>query len=157
MKHLQYLKYIIIHKWYTLIECIKLGIMLRGIFHDTSKFYPSEWFAYTNYFHDKDKSSYWGFRKAWLKHLNHNDHHWQHWTNVDSHRKTIPHEMDKNAVKEMLADWRAMGRARRNKACCAAWYKDNCQKMILHKRTLQLLHSLMTTAEKDAYAADGVN
>ena len=51
MKHLKYLCYVLRHKWYVFIECCKLGIPVRGLVHDLSKFRPSEWFPYANFIH----------------------------------------------------------------------------------------------------------
>jgi hypothetical protein len=50
-KHLKYLKYVLTHKWYVLLKCIELGIPWRGIVHDLSKFLPSEWSPYVEYFY----------------------------------------------------------------------------------------------------------
>lgn len=50
-KHLQYLRYVVKHKFCTLVECYKLGILWRGIIHDLSKFSPSEWSPYVEWFY----------------------------------------------------------------------------------------------------------
>lgn len=50
-RHLQYLRYVLVHKWYTLIECYKLGILWQGIVHDLSKFSPREWSPYVKWFY----------------------------------------------------------------------------------------------------------
>ena len=76
MKHLKYLKYVVIHKWYVMLQCFRFGIYWRGITHDISKFYPSEWFSYVNRFYGNNKDE---FSLAWLRHQNRNDHHWQWW------------------------------------------------------------------------------
>lgn len=49
--HLQYLRYVLVHKWCTLIECYKLGILWRGIIHDLSKFSRAEWGPYVEWFY----------------------------------------------------------------------------------------------------------
>lgn len=51
MKHFKYLSYVVRHKWYVFLECCKLGIPIAGLFHDMSKFLPSEWFAYVETFY----------------------------------------------------------------------------------------------------------
>lgn len=56
MKHLKYLSYILRHKWYVFVECCKRGIYWRGFMHDMSKFLPSQWFPYVNYFYGKKGS-----------------------------------------------------------------------------------------------------
>lgn len=52
-KHLSYLSYVLGHKWHVFIECCKLGVPWLGIIHDWSKFLPSEWFPYVNWFYGK--------------------------------------------------------------------------------------------------------
>jgi hypothetical protein len=54
-KYLKYLKYIIRHKWYVMIECFKMGLYWRGIVHDLSKLLPSEFVAYAKFFYGKKK------------------------------------------------------------------------------------------------------
>jgi len=51
MKYLKYLKYILKHKWYVMIECFKNGLIWRGLMHDLSKFLPSEFIPYANFFY----------------------------------------------------------------------------------------------------------
>lgn len=93
----KYLKYVLKHKWFVFIECCKLGIPLRGLFHDLSKFLPSEFIPYARYFYGNypetltvyEKTYHWkmktkavikeDFDLAWLKHQKRNKHHWQYW------------------------------------------------------------------------------
>ena len=58
-KHWQYLKYIIRHKKYVFIagRVLKVSIW-RLIIHDWSKFLPSEWKAYADYFYGVTKENY---------------------------------------------------------------------------------------------------
>ncbi len=98
LANLKYLFYVLRHKWFVFIECCKMGIFWRGLVHDISKFYPSEWFPYMRYFYGNYlewskmpagmKSQYFGptresikkdFDFAWLLHQKRNRHHWQWW------------------------------------------------------------------------------
>lgn len=131
-KLIRYLLYIIIHKWYVFIECIKLGITLRGILHDISKLNPKEFIPYMNYFYgsidkkDKDK-----FNLAWLHHQKKNKHHWQYWLLKENEDNLIPLEIPKKYLKEMLADWRGMSKAN-GLDTCKFWYDENKDKIIIH-------------------------
>lgn len=99
-KHLQYLKYVVRHKWFVFLACLEYGLIWRGIKHDWTKFLPSEWFAYVEYFygqkvaHPKHKTFQGGdlvplmespehvkkaFDAAWNHHQKANSHHWQYW------------------------------------------------------------------------------
>lgn len=80
--YFEYLKKVLLHKYYVFIECCKLGIPWLGIIHDLSKFLPCEFFAYARYFHGSNPRSAENkpaFDVAWLHHQKSNKHHWQYW------------------------------------------------------------------------------
>jgi len=143
--HLQYLSYVLRHKWFVLVECWKMGIFWRGLVHDLSKFTPAEWFPYVRYFYGdggtrESKGDYnvddtpQDFEMAWNHHQKANDHHWQYWVRFgdDGTVKVLP--MPPKARAEMLCDWRGAGRAL-GKPDTLAWYSANLSKMILYPET----------------------
>ena len=94
MKHLQYLSYVVRHKWHVGLACWSRGLYWRGLVHDLSKFWPDEFFPYCNHFHGRsgikegrDKTGYYKpsdtgdpeFDAAWVRHSKRNPHHWQYW------------------------------------------------------------------------------
>ena len=140
-KTLQYLRYILRHKWYVFVECCKLGIPWRGLMHDMSKLMPSEFFAYREYFYGgydfemMPKPIEDAFDFAWHWHLKRNKHHWQWWIiKFDEGRLKI-FEMPIEYRKEMLADWIGAGKAIHGKNEVAKWYNDNKQNMALAPET----------------------
>jgi len=133
--HLAYLKYVLRHKWYVFQECWRLRIPLRGIIHDLSKFGPSEWGPYVDYFY-RDyppygdvsvyQKTYYGdkwtkewaqerFDEAWLHHQHANPHHWQHWVLREDDGKTKCLRMPYKCMLEMVADWYGAGVAIKGK------------------------------------------
>jgi hypothetical protein len=98
--------YVIEHKWYVLIECWKMGLYWQGIIHDLWKFSPAEFGPYARYFYDGKKNKE-EFDRAWKHHYTNNPHHWDHWVTPFG---KIPVPMPVECVKEMIADWKAMGR-----------------------------------------------
>jgi hypothetical protein len=40
-KHWKYFRYVFRQRWYVFVECVKLGIVWRGLVHDLSKFLPT--------------------------------------------------------------------------------------------------------------------
>ena len=148
MKHCRYLAYVLRHKWFVFRECCKVGLRWRGITHDLSKFRPSEWIPYANFFHGpqkrliRDKTGYYkptdtgdvAFDFAWLLHQKRNDHHWQWWIVPYDDGGFKVFEMSMSARKEMLADWRGAGRAQR-KPDTSAWYEANKGKLQLGEET----------------------
>lgn len=135
------------HKWFVFIECCKLGIPLRGLWHDWSKFLPWEWFPYAEYFYGeetpkKPKTGYFHkmgrddqFDFAWLLHQKRNKHHWQWWTLPEDCGKVKILPMPDVYRKEMLADWRGAGKAQGYGDNTSVWYEANKDKMQLHPET----------------------
>ncbi len=148
-KHWRYFKYVATHKWYVFQACLQYGLIWRGIKHDWTKFLPSEWFPYVNYFYgdhrpdvSNSKVGYnhqlhfddTGFNYAWNHHQKRNSHHWQYFLlrEDDGAVKNIPIPII--YLKEMLADWRGAGKAQ-NKPNTWEWYVTNKDKMQLHPET----------------------
>lgn len=135
MKHLRYLRYVLIHKWYVLIECCKLGVPIRGLLHDLSKFRPDEWFPYAHFFYGKPDEE--RFNKAWLLHIHRNPHHYQYW--ILRHDNGLDSQIEMPLVyrKEMVADWVGAGKAqgKRGENECAQWYLENKFNMAMERQT----------------------
>src|SRR5690348_11402587 len=126
-KHWQYLRYVIRHKWFVFVACMRCGVPVwRAIIHDWSKFLPCEWYAYVNVFYGDHPSwnhissgqkwagypyeltkEYWAerFNLAWNHHQKCNKHHWQYWllTNDSDSPKHQPLQMSDNYMREMVA------------------------------------------------------
>lgn len=134
----RYFKYIMEHKKNVFIECLKIGQPIHGIFHDLSKFLPSEFFPYAEKFFSGDYAYKFfevenNFAMAWLLHQHRNKHHWEFWVNAKG--RAIP--MPKKFVMQMIADWKAMSRKFGGDA--EEYYSKNKDKMILHRRTINII------------------
>lgn len=163
--HWRYLRYIIRHKWFVLVESWALGITWLGIIHDWSKFLPSEWGPYAEWFYgekcptradliERDHSMgrsgetalfRWmrsredqerDFDYAWNHHQKTNKHHWQYFLLVEDDGPIYPLPMPDVCRRELLADWRGAGRAV-NKLDIRAWYlkQKELGRMNLHPET----------------------
>lgn len=156
IKHLEYLRYISKHKWYVMVECWKHGLIWRGFIHDWSKFLPSEWFPYVEYFHGKSgvqhkeenrgKSYQCGsnleFDRAWLRHIHRNKHHWQHYILIQDEDEDKALPIPRKYLIEMLCDWKGAGRAQ-GKPDTIAWYEKNKGKMIMADTSRQTLENIL--------------
>lgn len=82
-RHLNYGKYVLRHKWYVFLACLRFGLLWRGIKHDWTKFLPVEWTPYARTFYAPDGSKQYKpdplFDHAWNHHQKANSHHWQYW------------------------------------------------------------------------------
>jgi hypothetical protein len=147
-RHFLHLKYQIWHKINVFIECCRLGIVFRGIFHDWSKFLPSEWFGYADYYYGPQPPSdivQMCFEWSSSLHKKRNGHHWE---NPKYHPRGQPtRPMSKGAVKEMLADWRAT-RYKPGGISAGAYYAENRHRIDIAQETAEYFESLMTPSEK---------
>lgn len=110
-----HLKTILIHKYWVFICCCKVGMPIRGFFHDFSKFSPTEFFEGVKYYRNntspinyakKDK----GYSAAWFHHRGHNKHHYKSWMdNFDQGGENIL--MPFKYALEMICDYIAAGYA----------------------------------------------
>lgn len=149
MRYLKYLRYIIRHKWFVGIECFKRGLFYRGIVHDLSKFLPSEFFPYANYFYGNNGRQN-EFDFAWLMHQKRNKHHWQWWILREDDGETKIFEMPRKYAVEMLCDWIGAGRAMGKKSPkhdpymeTRGWYLKNANKIILHPKTKAFIEDIL--------------
>lgn len=140
--YLKNLYYIFQHKYYVFIECMKIGLYLHAFTHDLSKLLPSEFKAYARWFHTPEGTVYIGrntkleFNVAWNHHQNRNKHHWNYW--VKACGEAVP--MPKKYVKQMVADWRAMGRRFGDTA--NSYYHRSKSEMILHPETIENINEV---------------
>ena len=156
----KYLWYVVRHKWFVFLECVKLGVPWLGIVHDLSKLLPGEFAPYAKHFYGpdshhkdgshapkgiktgRDKTGYYKagdtgdleFDFAWLLHQKRNRHHWQWWILPEDDGGTKVFDIPDRYRKEMLADWRGAGRAQ-GTPNTQAWYLKNRDKMRMHPET----------------------
>ena len=147
-RHLNYLKYLLRHKWFVLVACWRIGASMRlGILHDWSKFLPSEWLPYARCFYAPDGTKRYKeaaeFTFAWNDHQKRNRHHWQYWVIGWDRGTTEPLQMPRRYVLEMVADWMGAGRAITGEWETAVWYEKNGSNMQLHPVTRAQVESIL--------------
>lgn len=153
LKHLKYLRYVLLHKLYVYREGRKLGLgHVQLLVHDWQKFHPVEWFPYVETFYgDKEgprradggydpNALGEAFDRAWNHHQKRGPHHWQYYLLPldDGGTKVLP--MPDKYRREMLADWRGAGLAL-GKPNTRGWYEANRDNMILHSETREWIES----------------
>lgn len=150
-KHLSYAGYVLLHKARVFEECLLLRVPLRGLLHDLSKLLPSEWEPYADYTFgelcEQDRDAY---EAAMLQHHHRNPHHYQHWTLHLDNGQSRPLPIPEEYVREMLADWRASGRAPDKVSLCE-WLREHARNIELNVVTEMRLERLMTVAEWNAW------
>lgn len=142
MKHLRYLGYLARHKWWVLVEGLRLKVPLRRLLvHDLSKFFPPEYNAYCNRFYGRDYDVL-AWELAHLHHVHTNDHHWQHWVLSRPDGTTVTVRMPEAVIREMIADWKSVGRCL-GKPDARQWYRTNHMKLRLHPDTRKRVEALL--------------
>jgi len=139
----KYLFYILRHKHYVAVECLKRGLIWRAITHDLSKLRPSEFVAYMHYFYTyKDQRCIPivrdAFYKAWLTHIHRNDHHWQHHL-LHEGDEVVALPMPRRARTEMICDWIGAGKAQGHGDDVLPWYREHRTYMKLHPDTREMV------------------
>lgn len=142
-----YLKYVIRHKWFVFLEARKLRVGLwQALNHDNSKLYPAEFMPYMNRFSKKlttDAANV-KFQIAWLHHIHHNPHHWNHWLFSDDVTGVRVVRMPEKYVREMVADWRGVGRTLgKGVENAKTWYLENQTTIALHPQTRNRVEVLL--------------
>jgi hypothetical protein len=135
----KYLKYLLRHKYYVALELLNYGLWWRALIHDISKFNLAEFIPYAKQWYGNGAQGI-SYQRAWLHHIVHNPHHWNHWTFVDEDgRSTLP--MPYKDVIEMLCDWRAMDKARgKSEKDTIEWYTEHRDDMTLHASTTAIIN-----------------
>ena len=114
------------HKRYVRRACFKMGLFRQGIFHDLSKFSPTEFFPSVKYYSGRlspnavDRKIN-GASMAWLHHKGRNRHHFEYWIDysASSAEYAFGCKMPLKYVAEMIAD---------RFAACVAYNKDEYSK-----------------------------
>ena len=155
-RYLTYLLYVIRHKWFVFMQCCKFGIPWLGVIHDWSKFLPSEFIPYAQYFYNpdgspkqiRDETGYYkpidtgdpAFDFAWLLHQKRNKHHWQWWVVTENNGGIRVFPILEKYCLEMVADWIGAGRAQ-GTPDIVKWYIENRDKMIFYTSTREWIEN----------------
>ena len=138
-RHIAYAKYVLLHKWYVLLEGFRLGVPLwRLIIHDWDKFLPGEWIPYANAFYTADGKRQYvpslEFDLAWNAHEKRNKHHWQYYVLVRDTGVIVTLPIPYTHFLEMLTDWKSVGQAI-GKPNTRLWWEENKRRVYIHSRT----------------------
>ena len=155
MKIWKHFKTITYHKYLVMQGCFKVGLYWQGIFHDMSKYSPSEFWVGAKYYqgnrspNNAEREAI-GYSSSWLHHKGRNKHHYEYW--IDYSTKDIaggmaPAPMPSKYVVEMLMDRIAACKVYNGKdyTSTSPWeyYKSVREKAPLHPETKRLLEKLL--------------
>ncbi len=99
------------HRHAVIRHCKKAGIFWQGLFHDLSKYTPTEFLAGVRNYTDGKKSpneaerEQLGYSPAWLHHKGRNRHHFEYWCDYNpKEKKLMPVKMPVRFLKELICD-----------------------------------------------------
>ncbi|MBQ8131604.1 MAG: catalase [Bacilli bacterium] len=100
------------HRFLVWNLCRKVGLPIHGLFHDLSKYSPTEFWESVKYYQGtyspiRNCKTENGYSKAWLHHKGRNKHHYEYWYDEAAPNKTPI--MPKKYFKEMICDSIAAG------------------------------------------------
>ncbi|MBR4038707.1 MAG: catalase [Clostridia bacterium] len=98
------------HRHRVIAHCAKAGILWQGLFHDLSKYGPTEFLPGVRFFNGthsptEDERRKHGCSQAWMHHKGRNRHHWEYWTDYSPKEKrytAVP--MPRRYLAEMICD-----------------------------------------------------
>lgn len=147
------------HKSKVFYHCIKVGIPLRGILHDLSKFSLTEFIPGVEFFqgtrspNEAERSAI-GYSTAWLHHKGRNRHHFEYWSDYNPETKVLsPVKMPTKYVKEMFCDRVAASKTYQKENYKQShpleYFMRGKERRSIHPETSDLLESwLVMLAEK---------
>ncbi len=147
------------HRHRVMAHCFRAGIGWQGLFHDLSKYSPTEFRAGARFFQgtrspnemEREQN---GYSLAWMHHKGRNRHHFEYWTDYNPVTKRIePVEMPIRFVKEMFCDRVAASKIYNGKnyndSMPLDYFLKGKPRRVIHPKTGALIESLLTMlAEK---------
>lgn len=145
------------HRHYVRKACFAMGMPLRGIKHDLSKYSFAEFWPSVRYYDGKrspvlnEREHNGGFSLIWVHHRCHNAHHWEHWLSSPSDgEKTFmlrAAKMPYGAVIESICDAIGAGKAYEKKnwrpSHEAEYFSRNIGHRVYHPETKALVEELV--------------
>ena len=98
------------HRHAVIRHCFKVGIGFQGLFHDLSKYSPTEFIPGAKYYQgtrspNEQERELYGYSRAWLHHMGRNKHHYEYWRDVDPKiKRYMPVKMPTRYLAEMFCD-----------------------------------------------------
>lgn len=141
------------HRHQVIKHCAKAGILWQGLFHDLSKYSPTEFLPGAKYYqgtrspNEAERETY-GYSKAWIHHKGRNRHHFEYWTDYNPQTKKIEGvKMPVRFVKEMFCDRVAASKIymgdKYTEDAPLAYFMKGKQRRLINKETSDLLEKLL--------------
>ena len=142
------------HRHKVIANCFRAGIGWQGLFHDLSKYSPTEFWPGARYYqgtrspNEIEREKY-GYSPAWLHHKGRNRHHFEYWTDYNpAERRVMPVIMPLRYVAEMFCDRVAASKIYQGAAYTQThpleYYLRGKPRRVIHPQTAALLEEWLT-------------
>ncbi len=153
MKLFKHFNTITKHRHQVIKHCFKAGIGFQGLFHDLSKYSPTEFITgVKNYQGNRSPNEYEretkGYSYAWLHHKGRNRHHFEYWTDYNPiERRIQPIKMPLKYVAEMFCDRVAASKIYKGKdytdSSALVYFINGKPNRFINKETSDFLEKLL--------------
>ena len=154
------------HRHKVIFHCYGAGIFFQGLFHDLSKYTPTEFLSGARFYTgtrspNEEERRVYGYSKAWLHHKGRNRHHFEYWNDYNPVEKRImPVKMPIRFVKEMFCDRIAASKIYQGKNYTEnhpiEYFRRGKAHRFIHPETSDLIESwlvmLSEKGEKETFA-----
>lgn len=141
------------HRHKVIYHCFKAGIPIQGLFHDLSKYSPTEFIEGIKYYQgtrspNERAREVEGYSKAWMHHKGRNRHHFEYWNDINIETKKYEAvEMPLKYVIEMFCDRVAAskiyGGKNYNDEYALNYFLRGKGKRSMHPKTSELIEKLL--------------
>lgn len=147
------------HKILVMKHCFRIGLYWQGLFHDLSKYMPSEFLPGCRYYQgyrspNNAEREDRGYSSAWLHHKGRNKHHYEYWIDysLDPGKGMVGMKMPNRYVAEMIMDRIAASKiykkGRYNQHQPLRYYEKGKDGYMIHPKTRALLEYLLHMLDK---------
>ena len=142
------------HKILVMRHCFRIGLYRQGLFHDLSKYMPSEFIPGCRYYQgyrspNNAEREDRGYSSAWLHHKGRNRHHFEYWTDYQQDGSGIGGvEMPPKYVAEMFCDRLAASKVYQGENFNSGhpyqfFERGKGRRLLLHPNTSALLEKIL--------------
>lgn len=147
------------HRHCVIRHCFRAGIGFQGLFHDLSKYSPTEFLPGARYYQgsrspNERERELFGYSAAWMHHKGRNRHHFEYWNDLNPATKRYePVRMPMRFVKEMFCDRVAASKIYQGKAYTnghpLAYFLRGNARAKMHSDTADLLEEWLRMLERE--------
>ncbi len=142
------------HRHEVIKNCFKAGIGVQGLFHDLSKYTPTEFMAGVEYYQgtrspNEGEREAIGYSTAWMHHKGRNKHHYEYWTDYNPETKLMSGvKMPTRYFVEMVCDRIAASKIYYGDAYTDSapleYFKKGKGRLVMHPDTAKELKKVLT-------------